>query len=63
MTIEQAKQVLRDNGYFVENLWHVDDVPEGTFDERMDVLENAVTHPWVVEQIHYVINEVIQDKD
>lgn len=26
MTIAEAKKVLRDNGYFVENLWHVNDV-------------------------------------
>ena len=26
MTEEQAKEVLRAKGYFVDNLWHVDDV-------------------------------------
>ena len=26
MNVEQAKEVLKQNGYFVNNLWHVDDV-------------------------------------
>ena len=26
MTIEQAKEVLKENGYYVDNLWHIDDV-------------------------------------
>lgn len=55
MTIEQAKQVLKDNGYYVDNLWHVDDVPMGSDDERMEVLDNALRNPWVMEQIHYAI--------
>jgi hypothetical protein len=61
MTTEQARQVLRDNGYFVDNLWHVDDVPMGTDEERMEVLEKALTNPWVFEQIHYGIGEAMRD--
>ena len=25
-SLEQAKQVLKENGYYVDNLWHTDDV-------------------------------------
>ena len=60
MTIEQAKQVLKDNGYFVDNLWHVDDVPTGTDDERMEVLDKALTNPWVIEQITYAIGDALE---
>jgi hypothetical protein len=55
MTIEQARQVLRDNGYFVDNLWHVDDVPNGTDDERMEILEKALTSPYIMERINIAI--------
>jgi hypothetical protein len=60
MTIEQAKQLLKDNGYYVDNLWHVDDVPTGTDDERMEVLDNALRNPWVMEQIHYAIGVALE---
>jgi hypothetical protein len=55
MTIEQAKQVLQDNGYFVDNLWHVDDVPNGTDDERMEILEIVLTSPYIMERINIAI--------
>ena len=61
MTIEQAKQVLRDNGYYVENLWHTDDVPNGSDDERMEVLESALTNPWIVEQINNMIRREMKE--
>jgi hypothetical protein len=61
MTVEQAKQVLRDNGYFVDNLWHIDDVPEGTDDEKMEVLEIALTNPWVFEQTNRAIWDEMQN--
>lgn len=45
--VEKARQVLRDNGYFVDNLWHVDDVKERyncTDDEQaQEILYNALT--------------------
>ena len=31
--IEQAKQLLKDNGFYIENLWHVDDVKYGANSE------------------------------
>ena len=61
MTIAEAKQVLRDNGYFADNLWSIDDVPEGTDDEKMEVLEKALTNPWVFEQTNRAIWDEMQN--
>jgi hypothetical protein len=44
--IEKAKAVLSDAGYFVDNLWHIDDVKKDhsvTDDEAMQILEYALT--------------------
>lgn len=60
MTTEQAKQVLRDAGYYVDNLWHINDVMdvfECNEQEAQEVLNDALTNPHVMETIHYVIDE------
>jgi hypothetical protein len=60
MTIEQAKQVLRDNGYFVDNLWNVSDVKQMfkcTDDEAQEVLLASMTNDQTMEQIWYSIDE------
>ena len=44
-TTEQAKQVLRDAGYYVDNLWHISDVMdkyECTKEEARKVLYGAL---------------------
>ncbi len=53
-TIEQAKQVLRDNGYYVDNLWHIDDIAQTyncTDEEALEVLDGALNVSYVVENI------------
>jgi hypothetical protein len=60
MTIEQAKKVLRDNGYFVDNLWNVSDVQvvfECTDEEAQEVLYNSMTNDYINEQIQLSIDE------
>jgi hypothetical protein len=60
MTIEQAKQVLRDNGYFVDNLWNVSDVKvvfECTDEEAQEVLYNSMNNDQTWEQIWFSIDE------
>lgn len=61
MNVQQAKQVLRDAGYFVDYLWHLDDVPEGTDDEKLEVLEKALSNPWVFEQTNRAIWDEMQN--
>lgn len=58
-TIEQAKQVLRDNGYYVDNLWSIEDVLANyscTDDEAQEVLDMALENNATMEQIWYAIN-------
>lgn len=64
MTIEQAKQVLEDNGYFVDNLWHIQDVKSKSSDisdgDAMGVLEQALTNDWIMEQINVTIGDLVE---
>ena len=66
MTIEQAKEVLRENGYFVDNLWHVDDVKlryQCNDDEQaQDILNSALTNDATMEQVWFTIDMVAQDE-
>lgn len=54
--IEEAKQVLREAGYFTDNLWHIQDVKlrfNVTNDEDAHaILEQALTNDYIMEQIH-----------
>lgn len=63
MTIKQAKQVLEDNGYFVDNLWHIDDVKSKSDnisdEDAMNVLEEALTNHWIMEQINVTIDDLV----
>ena len=59
MNIEQAKQVLKENGYYVDNLWHTDDVhqfgdisEDGAYDVLDSVLQNAYTIEKINEMLH-----------
>jgi hypothetical protein len=57
--VEQAKQILKDNGYYVDNLWCVDDVQANydcTEEEAQDVLDLALNNEATMEQIWYAIN-------
>ena len=63
MTIEQAKQVLREAGYYVDNLWHINDVMdvfECNEQEAQEVLNGALTNDYVMETIHHGIERMIR---
>ena len=66
ISVEQAKKVLRDNGYFVDNLWQVDDVKlryNCKDDEQaQEILESALTNDATMEQIWFAIDMVAQDE-
>ena len=60
--IEQAKQVLREAGYFVDNLWRIEDVQGNyncTDEQAMEVLEGALFNDYVMETIFGVIDEEV----
>ena len=60
MNVEEAKAVLKANGYFVDNLWCVDDV-KSMFkcddDEAQYILEQSLTNEATMEQIWFSIRE------
>lgn len=59
MTIEQAKKVLEDAGYYYGNLWKVEDVQSKfncTDDEAYEVLDEALQNDATMEQIWFAID-------
>ena len=66
ITVEQAKEVLRKSGYYVDNLWTVNDVKENhanadgseVSDEiAINVLGGALKNEATVDQIWFAIRE------
>ena len=60
MTVQQAKQVLRDAGYFVDNLWTIQDVQdrfECNDETAQGILYDALTNEYIVEKIFEQIND------
>lgn len=58
-TIESAKKFLKDNGYFVDNLWCVDDVKDKyvcTDEKAHEVLNSALTNSATMDQIWFAID-------
>ena len=60
MNIHEAKQALREAGYFVDNLWHVDDVKNATevslsTEQAMQVLSMVLTNNDTTDQIWLAI--------
>ena len=67
MTTEQAKEVLRNAGYYVDNLWSIHDVNDDslTDEQKMKALDMAMTNEYTTEQIFHAINvsvEIITEK-
>ena len=55
-----AKSLLKEEGYFVDNLWTTFDVQssvECTDDEAMDILYHAMTNESVMEHIWFAIKD------
>lgn len=63
--IHNAKEVLREAGYFVDNLWSIDDVKLrfAVFDDKdaQGILSDALTNEWITEQIHRTIEDTAMD--
>lgn len=64
--IDEAREVLRKAGYFVDNLWHVNDVKDAYFvldnEDAQEVLDDALTNEWIIEQINLTISDVALSK-
>lgn len=58
MTTEQAKEVLREAGYYVDNLWSIHDVNDDslTDQEKQSVLAMSLTNEHIMGEIQYGIS-------
>lgn len=61
--IKKAREVLREAGYYVDNLWHIDDV-KGLFknvtdEEAYNILDSALTNEATYSQIWMAIDFAI----
>jgi hypothetical protein len=63
--VAKAKEILRREGYFVDNLWHIDDIQyryNCDDDEQAHaLLNNALTNEATMEQIWFAIDMAAQD--
>ena len=58
--IDKAKQTLRQAGYYVGNLWSIQDVMKlykCTEEEAQEVLDSSLTNEATMEQIQFSIRE------
>lgn len=67
MAIANAKLVLKQAGYYVDNLWSIHDVNDDslTDEQKMTALDMALTNEYTIEQIFYAIGvsvEIITEK-
>jgi hypothetical protein len=67
MAIANAKLVLKQAGYYVDNLWSIHDVKDDslTDEQKMTALDMALTNEYTIEQIFYAIGvsvEIITEK-
>lgn len=63
IAIANAKLVLKQAGFFVDNLWHVDDVKdrfECDDDMAQSILWNALTNEYITEKIYNEVIDVAQ---
>lgn len=57
--IQEARAILREAGYFVDNLWHIDDVMDNyecDKDVAYDILKNSITNDSVMSHIWEAID-------
>jgi hypothetical protein len=65
LTIESAKQFLKDHGYYVDNLWHIDDVKQNynmSDEEAYDILNESMQSTYIMENIFGQIDYTIKNK-
>ena len=65
LTIESAKKFLKEHGYYVDNLWHIDDVKQNynvSDEEAYDILNEAMQSTYIMENIFGQIDYTIKNK-
>jgi hypothetical protein len=64
LTIDDAKKILEDKGFFVDNLWHINDIKSNykcSKDIAQQVLYNALTNEYVIQAIWDSIDYFAED--
>jgi hypothetical protein len=62
--IDEAKQILQNNGYFVANMWHISDVMEFyqcDEDTAQEILYKTLTNEYVMQSVWDAIDYVAED--
>ena len=62
--IDEAKQILQNNGYFVANMWHISDVMEFyqcDEDTAQDVLYKTLTNEYVMQSVWDAIDYMAEE--
>lgn len=62
-SVNQAKAILKDAGYYVDNLWHIDDVKglkDMNDDDAYAILDTILSGDYIIEDIANSINQATQ---
>lgn len=63
--IKEAKQVLKEAGYFTDNLWHIQDVQinhKVNDEEAYEILGLALTSDYITQEVFSMINDIRVDR-
>ena len=66
MNASQLKSELKKLGYYVDNLWSINDIKDKykcTDEQAQTILDKALTNEATMEQIWYVIDTEIENAD
>lgn len=61
---KEARDILTKMGYFVENLWHIDDVKmryNCTDEQAMEVLRKVLQGEFIMQSVHEIIHVVADE--
>ncbi len=64
--VEKAKTILKFNGYYVDNIWHIDDVKmlyNCTDGQAYDVLDKALNQESLFLDVYTSIDQVAKDME
>jgi hypothetical protein len=62
MNVEEARDVLRNAGYYVDMLWHIDDVDaDMSAEDKQAILRKALNNEWLIENTNELINDELND--
>jgi hypothetical protein len=65
MSVQEAKDLLRANGYFTDNLWSIQDVQmryKCDDETAQEILNRALTNGSVMEHIHEAIQMICDEE-